>query len=228
MPSHRVKKFRGTLERLRSALGWVIVRIPFDVGQVWNSRGRLKVRGEINGFVFRTSLFPTRDEGHFILINKQMQKGGSAKVGSVVQIQMEPDLEKRVAAVPAELKKLMAGEKSFQGWFQKLNYSTRKNVADWINQVKSGDARQRRAVQIAERLLLTMEGERELPPILRNAFRNEPRAGDQWELLSPAQRRSSLMAIFYYRTPDARARRVQKVIDDLLDRADKRDEKRSI
>ena len=49
------KSFKATLERLRSNLGWIIVWIPFDVQKVWGSRGRLKVRGEINGFAFRTS-----------------------------------------------------------------------------------------------------------------------------------------------------------------------------
>ena len=39
--------------------------------------------------------------------------------------------------------------------------------------MKSAEARQRRAEQIAERLMLTMEGEKELPPVLEVAFRQD-------------------------------------------------------
>ena len=50
------KRFKGTLERMPGRLGWTIVRVPFDVAKLWGSRGALRVRGEINGFDFRTSL----------------------------------------------------------------------------------------------------------------------------------------------------------------------------
>jgi hypothetical protein len=49
-----------------------------DATTVWGLRGQIKVKGEINGFAFRTSLFPRRDGSHFLLINKRMQKGAHA------------------------------------------------------------------------------------------------------------------------------------------------------
>ena len=63
------KRFEGRLERLRSRLNWIIVRIPFDAAKVWGLRGQIKVKGEINGFPFRTSLFPTREGWHLSLIH---------------------------------------------------------------------------------------------------------------------------------------------------------------
>ena len=59
------KTFRAALERIQSRLGWTIIRIPFDVAKVWGTRGQLRVKGEINGFAFRTSLFPARGAGTF-------------------------------------------------------------------------------------------------------------------------------------------------------------------
>jgi hypothetical protein len=52
------KSFTAVLEPLRTELRWVIARIPFDVAKAWPVRRRLRVRGEIEGFAFRTSLFP--------------------------------------------------------------------------------------------------------------------------------------------------------------------------
>ena len=127
-----VKVYSAPLERLRSGLGWVIAYLPFDAAGVWGSRGRLKVKGEINGFAFRTSLFPTRDGRHFLLINKRMQKGAHAVEGTVARFRLEPDLEERTVTVPAELKRVLAEDRSLLRWFDKLNYSTRKWLTDWI------------------------------------------------------------------------------------------------
>jgi len=216
------KSFKATLVRLRSNLGWIIVWIPFDVHKVWGSRGRLKVRGEINRFAFRTSLFPTRKGDHFLLVNKKMQQGAGAKEGSNAEFLLEPDTEERTVAVPAELKRILAEDRSFRRWFDALNYSIRKWLADWITQPKSPAARRRRSEQVAEQLLSTMEAERELPPALKLAFTRDPRTLEGWNLMSPSHRRGNLIAIFYYRSPDARARRVDKVVEEAIARAEKR------
>jgi len=79
--------------------------------------------------------------------------------------------------------------------------------------VKSDEARMRRAQQMAERLLATMEGERELPPVIAAAFRARPKARARWAKMTAAQRRGELMAVFYYQTPEARQRRVEKLCD---------------
>lgn len=205
-----------------SNLGWVIVRIPLDVPKVWGTRGMLKVKGEINGFAFRTSLFPTGKGYHYLLVNKRMQAGANAVPGDTAQFRLEPDTEKRVATVPAELQRILNEERSFRRWFDQLNYSARKWIADWITQVKSPEARVRRAEQVAEQLLATMEAERELPPILKLAFARDPRAYTGWQRMSPSHRRGHLLAIFYYRTPDARDRRIAKMLDDALAFADRK------
>ena len=219
------KSFEATLERLRSNLGWIIVWIPFNVHKVWGSRGRLRVRGEINGFAFRTSLFPTRKGDHFLLVNKKMQAGAGAKEGSLAEFFLEPDTEERFVTIPAELKRILAEDPSFRRWFTALNYSIRKWLADWITQPKSADARVRRAEQVAEQLLSTMEAERELPPALKLAFMRDPRALLGWNLMSPSHRRGLLIAIFYYRSPDARTRRVDKVVEEAIALAEKKSTK---
>jgi uncharacterized protein YdeI (YjbR/CyaY-like superfamily) len=210
------KSFKATLERMPSNLGWVIVRIPLDVPKVWGTRSMLKVKGEINGFAFRTSLFPTGKGYHYLLVNKRMQAGAAARPGTVAQFRLEPDTEKRVAAVPAELQRIFNEDRSLRRWFDQLNYSIRKWITDWVVQVKGAEARARRAEQVAEQLMATMEAERELPPILKLAFAREPRALAGWQRMSPSHRRGHLLAIFYYRTPEARDRRIAKTTEDAL------------
>jgi uncharacterized protein YdeI (YjbR/CyaY-like superfamily) len=215
-PGRVSKSFEAALERLRSNLGWVIVWIPFNVQKIWGTRGRFRVKGEINGFRFRTSLFPTRKGEHFLLVNKKMQAGAHVSVGTTAEFSLEPDTEERVAIVPAELKRILAEDKTFRRWFDALSYSIRKWICDWVTQPKNAASRVRRAEQVAEQLFSAMEAERELPPALKLAFTRDPRAIEGWSRMSPSHRRGQLIAIFYYRSPEARARRIEKVVAEAI------------
>jgi hypothetical protein len=164
-PGPRPKRFQARLERLRSALNWIVVHIPFDASEVWGLRGQIKVVGEINGFPLRTSLFPTREGRHFLLINKKMQKGARAAEGSVARFQIDIDLEKRIPTIPKELKPILSQDRSLRRWYDTLNPSTRNDIAKWVTDPKTTDARTRRAEQIAERLLNVQDAERDLPPL---------------------------------------------------------------
>jgi uncharacterized protein YdeI (YjbR/CyaY-like superfamily) len=221
-PKPIAKSFKRKLERMASKLGWVIIRVPLDVSKVWGVRGMLKVKGEINGFAFRSSLFPTGKGYHYLLVNKRMQAGGNASAGETAEFRLEPDTAERVIEVPAELQRILKEDRSFFRWFDQLNYSTRKWLTDLISSVKSPQARLRRSEQVAEQLLATMEAEHELPPVLKLAFARDPRAFAGWQRMSPTQRRGNLLAIFYYRNPDSRDRRIAKMLEDALARFDKR------
>jgi hypothetical protein len=208
------KKFRATLERIQSRLGWTIIRIPFDVWKVWGTRGQLRVKGDINRFAFRTSVFPARGGGHILLVNKKMQKGSDARLGMTANFRLAPDLEERVAMVPAELQRFFKGDAHLRRWYEKLNHSTRVDIGRYISEVKSSETRTRRAEQMAERLLAVMDAEQELPPVLRVAFAREPQALEGWNMMSPSHRRRHLFGIFYYRTPEGRSRRIEKTLQE--------------
>jgi len=213
-PAPCVKSFVATLERMPSRLNWIIIRVPFDAAKVFGMRGQIKIKGTINGFPFRTSLFPTGTGGHILLVNKHMQKGSQAGPGAAASFQIELDTEKRVATITEQLQRILAQDRSLRRWYDQLNHSTRNEIGKWVSQPASSEARARRAEQIAERLLETMEAERELPPLLQVAFARNPRARKGWEQMSIARRRSHLMGIFYYRTPEGRSNRMQKMLDD--------------
>jgi len=215
-PKAVAKSFKAVLERMPSNLGWTIVRIPLDVPKIWGTRGTLKVKGEINGFAFRTALFPTGRGYHYLLVNKRMQAGAHAVPGDTAEFRLEPDTAKREAVFASELERALSEDHTLRRWYDKLSYSMRKWIGDWVAQPRSPAARVRRSDQIAERLLATMEAERELPPILKAAFARDPRALEGWQRMSVNQRRGHLLGIFYYRTPEARDRRLAKAIQEAL------------
>jgi len=231
-PTPAAKRFEARLERMRSRLNWVIIHMPFDAAKVWGLRGQIKVKGEINGFEFRTSLFPTKEGRHILLVNKRMQKGARTAEGSVARFQIELDREERTVEIPDELKRILSQgllreARSFRSWYDELNHSTRNDIAKWITEPKSGEARVRRAEQIAERLLNVMEAERELPPVLQVAFARHSRAREGLDRMSASRRRGHLFGIFYYRTPDAQGRRIDKMLDDAIAIAEKTSRRKS-
>ena len=203
------------LELLGPGLGWTIARVPFAPHEAWKQMLRLRVRGEVNGFAFRTSLFPvTGGGGYFLLVNKVVQRGAGIALGDMAEFRLEPDMEAREAELPDELAVLLDEEPGLREWYDELTEYTRREIGKWVLGVKSDEARMRRAEQMAERLLATMEGEKELPPVIAVAFRRRPKAKAGWEKMTVAQRRAGLMAVFYYQTPEAREKRVGKLCDE--------------
>jgi uncharacterized protein YdeI (YjbR/CyaY-like superfamily) len=207
------------LEPLRNGLGWVVARIPFDVKTAWPVRKGLRVRGEIAGLAFRSALRPHGAGGHFLLVNRKMQAAAKAGVGAKVRIKLEPDLEERLAVMPPELARAMKGDKRLRKWFDGLNDYTRRVICALVSEAKTGDARERKAEQMAEWMLLTLEGEADPtdpPPILKAAFQREPLARAGWEAMSPARRRKHLWGIFHLQTAEARGRRTAQAVEDAL------------
>ena len=208
-----IRSFRALLEKDNRALGWTIARVPFDPAGAWKQMVRLRVRGDINGFAFRTSLFPDARGGFYLLVNRAMQQGAAASLGDTADFRLGPDLEPREAELPDELAVLLDQEPGLRDWYGDLTEYMRREIGKWVMDVKSDEARLRRAEQMAERLLATMEGERELPPAIAAAFRARPKARAGWAKMTPTQRRGELMAVFYYRTVEGRERRIDKLCD---------------
>lgn len=151
-----------------------------------------------------------------------MQKGGRVVPGSVAEVVLEPDPEERVLAVPPELEALLRQDRALRRWHDALSHSYRKSIADRVSEPKNAASRLRRAEQMAEWMLLAMDGERVVPPILEAAFQRTPKAREAWRAMTPIQRRGHLLGIFYYQSPEARQKRTQKAIEEALRRAGKR------
>ena len=203
-------------------LGWVIIRVPLDVPKVWGVRGQLKVKGEINSFPFRTSLFPTGKGYHFMMVNKQMQCGAGVRPGMTARFRMEPDTEVRVVRVPAELTRALQQSKLVERYYASFSYSARREIAKWVGGAKQAETRRRRSEEMAERLMQMMEAERgDLPPVLELALSRNPKARAGWERMPPSHKRQHLFGITGYKSPESRARRVAKAVEMMVEYAEK-------
>jgi uncharacterized protein YdeI (YjbR/CyaY-like superfamily) len=217
MAAKAKRKFTAILEQDNTRLRWVIARIPFDIEKAWPERRGMRVRGMIAGFAFRSSLMPNPlGDGRVLLVNKKMQAAAKAGAGSKVRIELEPDLEERPATVPAELAGALREDKQLRRWFDGLGSALRRDIGKWVAEPKNQESREKRAARAAEWLLLTMEGERETPPVLKVRFQRNPDAQAGWEGMRAARRRSHLLGIFHLQSGEGRERRADAAIEDAI------------
>lgn len=204
--------FQAVLKRGDRALGWTVARLPFVPAEVWQGMVRLRVAGTINGWQFRTSLFPD-EVGFYLLVNRAMQLGGGVALGAQAEFCLWPDRDERPAELPDALAALLDEEDGLRAWYDELSESMRREIGKWVLGVKREETQVRRAMQMAERLMASMEAERELPPLIARALAANGRACAGWQQMTTGQRRRELMGVFYYQTPEARERRVVKLVE---------------
>jgi hypothetical protein len=70
MPRH---KFTSTLERPDAGGAWTFICVPLNIEDVFGTRARVAVKGDINGTAFRSSLLPQRDGVHILVVNKSIR-----------------------------------------------------------------------------------------------------------------------------------------------------------
>src|SRR5689334_16150713 len=132
------KTIRATLEPFRQkGVNWVIVRLPFSVEKLWKTRGIVRVNVKVNGFNFRTAVFPTRSGRHFLVVNKKMQKAGRIAPGGTGVFTLTPDFSPRAIQLPKELEAALNEDRALRKWWDRLSASAHKWLVDPIADAKS-------------------------------------------------------------------------------------------
>jgi hypothetical protein len=124
---------------------------PFDVVEVFRRKGRVPVKGTINGFPFRSSLMNMGD-GHMMAVNAQMRAGGNCKAGDTVSVVMEIDEEERKVDVPAYLKKIIDSDANAGESWPKLSFTHQKEYVREIDDAKRPETREKRIAAMLDAL----------------------------------------------------------------------------
>jgi Bacteriocin-protection, YdeI or OmpD-Associated/Domain of unknown function (DUF1905) len=124
---------------------------PFDVVAVFNSSGRVPVKGTINGFPFRSSLMNMGD-GHMMVVNAQLRTGAQCKAGDTVSVLMAVDEGERTVDVPGYLKKIIAGDPKAEKFWSKLSFTHQKEYVREIGAAKTPETREKRIAAMMDAL----------------------------------------------------------------------------
>lgn len=122
---------------------------PVDVPERFGTRGRVPVRGTINGFPFRSSLMPMGG-CHMMPVNKLLCRSAGTQPGEVVDVVMERDDETRTVEAPPELaKELKKNKKALERW-ETLAFTHKKEMANSIRDAKQEETKKRRLVKVMD------------------------------------------------------------------------------
>jgi hypothetical protein len=124
---------------------------PFDVVEVFQRKGRVPVKGTINGFPFRSSLM-NMGEGHMMAVNAQMRAGAKCEAGDTVDIVMELDQDERKVEVPPYLKKAIAADSKAKETWPKLSFTHLKEWVRAVEEAKKPETREKRIAALMEAL----------------------------------------------------------------------------
>jgi hypothetical protein len=125
------------------------LRAPFDVQKVFGTKGRVPVRGTINGFKFRSSLMPMGG-CHRMVVNQGMRDGAGVKAGDKVKVVLERDEAPRTVDVPPELKNELGKSKAAQENWSKLSYTFQKEMVRSFTEPKQEETRQRKLARVVD------------------------------------------------------------------------------
>ncbi len=143
-PSTKSQKFEFSVKlEGREGTHMCAMRPPFYVDKVFGTRGRVAIRGTINGFPFRSSL-ANMGEGHCMPVNKELREGARCKAGDMVHIVMEHDDEERVVEVPRPLQSELSKSAVAKANWEKMSFTNKKEIARSITEVKQEETRVRR------------------------------------------------------------------------------------
>lgn len=128
-----------------------VLRPPFNVVEVFQRKGRVPVKGTIDGFPFRSSLMNMGD-GHMMVVNAQLRAGAKCKAGDNVTVLMELDEDKRTVEVPAHLKKIIDRDPKAREFWPKLSFTHQKEYVREIEGAKKPETRDKRIAAMMEAL----------------------------------------------------------------------------
>lgn len=102
------------------------------------------VAGTICGIPFAATLEPDGQGGHWLKVDRKLQKATGLKVGRVAILAIEPAKEEPEAAVPADLKKALAAAPQAKELWTKITPIARRDWIQWIDSAKQAETRTRR------------------------------------------------------------------------------------
>jgi hypothetical protein len=152
-----IHSFESVLERPEGVGTWTYLNIPLAISATFGSMGQVKVKGTINGYLFRSTALPKGDGSHYLVVGKSIRDQIGATQGDTVKVLLELDAEERQVDVPEDLLQALENLPQAKEVFAKLSYSHKKEYVNWIFSARQAETRQRR---IEKALVLLSQGKK--------------------------------------------------------------------
>ncbi|ALW85578.1 hypothetical protein AUC43_11030 [Hymenobacter sedentarius] len=132
--------------------GGVFVVVPFNVAEVYGTRGRVPVQATFDNYPYQGSIVPIGDGHHALLLLKQIRRAIDKTVGDTVRVTLSRDVTERKMEAPADLAEKLATNPKAAAYFSKLAYTHQREFVRWLEGAKKPETRTRRLEETVELL----------------------------------------------------------------------------
>jgi hypothetical protein len=115
--------------------------LRFNAKEEFGKKGKIKVKGKINGFDFSSTLMPAEDGTHFLLLTKEVRQMANIDIGDRIQVEIELDNSVTEIVVPDDFNDALMQDKGLYDYFNALPPSHKKEFIVWITEAKKADTR---------------------------------------------------------------------------------------
>lgn len=122
----------------------MILLLPREASARLPSRGQVAVEGLINRRRFETVLEPDGRRGHWLRIDKRLQRALAVSNGDAVTIEIEPRTDWPEPHVPKDFRAALADASDLAEVWQDITPMARWEWVRWINATKNPETRKRR------------------------------------------------------------------------------------
>jgi Domain of unknown function (DUF1905)/Bacteriocin-protection, YdeI or OmpD-Associated len=144
-------KFEAVLQADPTGPG-TYIRVPRELNTKLGLRGRPKIQAVIAGHPYRGSLMPAGD-GTFVLgVLKAIQQSAGVTRGDTITVDLDIDTAPRVIDPPPDLARALVKNKKAAAAWEKLSYTSKREIALSLVEAKKPDTRERRIRAAVRRL----------------------------------------------------------------------------
>ena len=159
-----------------------ILRLPETASGKLPSRGQVAVHGTINGHGFQTVLEPDGYFGHWMRIDRKLQKTAALRAGDTATLEIESVKEWPEPNVPDDLGTALASApQKIQDLWSAITPMARWEWVRWVNATPNADTRQRRV----EVTISKMKNGKRRPCCFNLAACTDPNLSKNGRLIEP-------------------------------------------
>lgn len=134
----RIMKYAFKAKIYKIRINWG-VDVPEEITkQLISEKGRINIKGQINGFEFVKTLTPVKNAPFRLFVNQAMMKGGKTALGETANFAIEQNTEKIIKeySIPKLLEEQLT-ESQLTGDFNRLTASRKKDILKYLSYVKT-------------------------------------------------------------------------------------------
>jgi hypothetical protein len=162
-----------------------LVRLPAKASRLLPSRGQVAVQGTLNGHAFETVLEPDGNAGHWMRVDRNLQRNAGVSAGDMATLELvlrdewpEPDVPRDLATA------LAAAPKNIQDMWKGITPMARWEWVRWVNATQNPQTRKRR-VEVS---ISKMQSGKRRPCCFNLAACTDPNLSRSGKLMEHARR----------------------------------------